>query len=180
MRTTTAIAAAALVALSASACASGLPTGGAPAPVGAGSAATVSALPSAVPDTKAAVKAAADGYLALYSGGYWDSAWKLLAPADQKLAPEPLWAAFHQQCRPKAAGMAFEVASVTMSGKTGAVITYTIPALKKVYGSATNAMLWTPAGWRVVMDARAAAQYGHGGLKADVKAAEAAGDCASS
>jgi hypothetical protein len=76
--------------------------------------------------------------------------------------------------------MAFEVESVTMAGKTGAVITYTIPSLKKVYGSATNAMLWTPGGWRVVMDANAVAQYGHGNVAADVKAAKAAGDCASS
>jgi hypothetical protein len=122
------------------------------------------------------VKAAAVGYLALYSAGEWDAAWRLLAPADQRLAPVGLWAAFHRECPPESAGMAYDVGSVTMAGRS-AVVTYTIPVLEKLYGSATAPMEWTPEGWRVGFDPSAVAQYGHGSLKADVAAAKASGEC---
>jgi hypothetical protein len=181
LKTTAVLAAASLAALSVSACASGLPTGGAPA--GAGSEATVPALPpaslaSAVPDAAGAAKAAAVEYLTLYSAGQWQAAWRLLAPQDQRLAPEAVYAAFHRQCPPEAAGMAYKVEGVMLAGRSGAVVTYTVPVMEKVYGSATNPMEWTPGGWRVEFDAAAIAQYSHGGLEADVKAAKKAGDCA--
>ena len=159
MRARTTITAVALAALPLTACAS-------------------AASAPAVPDTKAAVKVAAVDYLTLYSAGEWQAAWRLLAPQDQRLAPEAVYAAFHRQCPPEAAGMAYKVEGVMLAGRSGAVVTYTVPVMEKVYGSATNAMLRTAQGWRVVFDASAVAQYSHGGLEADVKAAKKAGDCA--
>lgn len=174
MKPLTALAAVALAALPLTACAAHLSS--APAPASAGADATVRALEPAVPDTASAARSAAVRYLSLYSAGQWQAAWPLLASQARRLAPESLWAAFHQECPPQSAGMAYDVEGVTMAGRN-AVITYTIPVLKKVYGSAADAMEWTPEGWRVEFDSVAVAQYGHGSLKADVAAAKAAGDC---
>lgn len=139
-------------------------------------AARAAAAAEAQPDTAAAARSVASQYLSLYSAGQWGAAWAFLAPSAQRLAPEGLWAAFHRDCPPQAAGMAYEVEGVTLAGRT-AVITYTIPVVERLYGSAANPMLWTAAGWRVEFDGSAVAQYSHGGLEADVAAAKAAGDC---
>jgi len=102
-----------------------------------------------------------------------------LVPADQKIAPEKLYIDFHDACPSQAAGLAYKIESVTMAGKA-AVVTYTIPVLEKALGSATITEDWTASGWRQEFTSGLASDYQHGSLKADVTAAKAAGECASS
>jgi hypothetical protein len=155
--------------------------GSTPAAAGTGNAAAAATTPTApaTPDTAAAAKSAAASFLAVYSAGQWQAAWQHLAPADQKIAPEKLYVDFHDACPSEAAGMAYKIESVTMAGKA-AVVTYTIPVVEKVLGSATIAEDWTASGWRQEFTSGSASDYQHGGLKADVAAAKAAGECASS
>lgn len=175
MRTRTALAVGALLALPALGACTAQAT--APAPAKA-KAASTTAIP-AVPDTSTAAKAAAADFFALYSAGQWQAAWQRLAAADQKIAPESLYVAFHDACPSQAAGMAYKIESVTMAGKV-AVVTYTIPVVEKELGSATIAEDWTSSGWRQEFTSGLASDYRHGSLKADVAAAKTAGECASS
>lgn len=117
-------------------------------------------------------------FLALYSAGQWQAAWADLAPADQRLVPEGLYVAFHDGCPSEVAGAAYEITHVTLAGKV-AVISYTIPILSG-FGSVTDSMVLVPGGWRYEIGAANLANYRHGSLKADLKAAKAAGDCAKS
>jgi hypothetical protein len=107
------------------------------------------------------------------------AAWQLLVPADQKVAPENLYVEFHDACPSEAAGLAYEIESLTMAGKA-AVVTYTIPVVEKELGSATITEDWGASGWRQEFTSGSASDYQHGSLKADVPAAKAAGECASS
>jgi predicted MFS family arabinose efflux permease len=122
----------------------------------------------------------ASNFFALYSAAQWPEAWALLSTADRAKIPEPTLAAQHKACPSEAAGMAYEIKSITMAGKI-AVVTYTIPALEKLYGSATETMSYMAgSGWGIDLDAKALAEYSHGSVKADVAAAKAAGDCSGS
>jgi hypothetical protein len=151
------------------------------APVASAPSTSVSASSSpAQPDTKAAAKSTASDFFALYSADQWPQAWALLSPADRAKIPESTFVAQHKACPSAAAGMAYEIKGITMAGKT-AVITYTIPAVEKLYGSATQAMSYSAgSGWRIDLDTEAMADYSHGSAKADVAAAKAAGDCSGS
>jgi hypothetical protein len=173
-RTALAAAGALAAVLPAAACSASLSAGAPAAP-----AAAVKAAAPAVPDTAAAARSAVQRFFALYSAGQWDAAWQYLAPASRKTAPEKLYAAFHAACPQASAGMAYQVKDVTMAGNT-AVITYTIPAVEKIMGSATTAMAWTSGGWKTELDAASTALYSHGGLAGDLKAAKAAGYCSGS
>lgn len=148
----------------------------APATAKAKAASTARALP-AVPDTKAAARSAAVNYMTLYSAGQWQSTWPMLTAADQRLVPEGLYTAFHDACPSQVAGMQYEVTHVTLAGRT-AVYAYTVPLLASM-GSVTDTETWTAGGWRMELDPDSLGVYGHGSVKADVKAAKAAGDCAS-
>jgi hypothetical protein len=155
--------------------------GSTPAAASTGNAAAAVTTPTApaTPDTAAAAKSAAAAFFALYSAGQWQAAWQRLVPADQKIAPEKLYVEFHDACPSAAAGLADKIESVTLSGKA-AVVTYTIPVVEKEFGSATIAEDWTASGWRQEFTSGLASEYQHGSLKADVAAAKAAGECASS
>lgn len=165
--------AAAAVIATASSCAAGTPSSS-PA---AANATTAQAPPSpSAPDTAAAAKAAAEQFFALYSAGQWAAAWKLLAPADRKQAPERVYEAVHQGCPSRAAGLAYNVQKITLAGST-AVVTYSISGAASALGSATMALAWTPAGWGV--EPNEMGIYSHGSAAADIAAAKAAGECAS-
>lgn len=158
--------------------------GSTPAAASTGNAAAAATTPTAPaapapPDTAAAAKSAAASFFALYSAGQWQAAWQLLVPADQKIAPEKLYVEFHDACPSQAAGLAYQIESVTMAGKA-AVVTYTIPVVEKELGSATITEDWSASGWRQEFTSGSASDYQHGSLKADVTAAKAAGECASS
>jgi hypothetical protein len=177
MKTSIALGAASLAALlvSVSACAAAASSN--PAPAKAIPAATTRTAP-ATPDTESAAKAAAINFLTLYSAGQWQATWPLLTAQDQRLVPESLYTAFHAACPSHVAGMQYEVTHVTLAGKT-AVFAYTVPLMASM-GSVTDVETWTPRGWRTELDSDSLGVYGHGSLKADLKAAKAAGDCASS
>ncbi len=144
---------------------------------GTGTAPAVSS--AAQPDTAAAAKTVAQEFFALYSAGQWDAAWQYLTPEDKQQVPESLYAGFHTACPSEAAGMAYSISNVTLAGTT-AVVTYTIPVLAKILGSATQAMTWTASGWGVGLTSGSLAEYSHGSVKADVAAAKAAGQCSGS
>lgn len=131
---------------------------------------------AAQPDTAAAASAAAQEFFALYSAGQWDAAWQYLTPADKKQVPESAYAALHGGCPSAETGMAYSISGVTLAGTT-AVVTYTIPALAKAFGSATMPMTWTPAGWGVQLSGSSLAEYSHGNAAADIAAAKKAGEC---
>jgi hypothetical protein len=150
-------------------------TGSATAGPAAAAAAAASSAP-ATPDTSAAAKSAAAQFFALYSASQWPAAWALMTPADQKTAPLPVYERVHKGCVAKAAGLAYKIEQVTMAGKT-AVVTYTIPVMTSLFGSATMPMRLTTGGWRVNPDL--GAEYSHGSAAADIAAEKAAGDCAS-
>jgi hypothetical protein len=155
--------------------------GSTPATASTGNAAAAATTPTtpATPDTAAAAKSAAAAFFALYSAGQWQATWQRLAPADQKIAPEKLYVDLHDACPSQAAGLAYKIESVTLSGKA-AVVTYTIPVVEKEFGSATIAEDWTASGWRQEFTSGLASDYQHGSLKADLAAAKAAGECARS
>lgn len=148
-------------------------------PSSSGASDTATQAPSAppAPETAAAAKSTAEQFFALYSAGQWSAAWKLMAPADQKQAPEQVYEAVHQGCPSQAAGLAYNVEKVTLAGST-AVVTYTISGAASALGSATMALSWTPAGWGV--EPGEMSIYSHGSTAADIAAAKAAGECASS
>jgi hypothetical protein len=143
--------------------------GASPGPV-ASSAAAIT------PDTAAAAQAAAQQFFTFYSAGQWDDAWQYLTAAEKQDAAESVYAAVHRGCPSAAAGIAYDIKSVTLAGQT-AVITYSVSgATGTILGSATMPMTWTPTGWGV--EPSGMSIYGHGSVGADIAAAKAADDCA--
>jgi len=140
---------------------------------------TASASASAQPETEAGVRAAATQFYALYAASQWSSAWPYLTPSTQAKVSEATFTAVHQGCTSPTAGLARVIKSVTLAGST-AVVTETVAGVAGSLGSVVDAWQYTGGQWRIGLSSSALAVYTHGGAAADIAAAKAAGDCASS
>jgi hypothetical protein len=168
----------AATALALTACASASPsaTTAASAPA-AGAPATSAA--AAQPQTETGVRAAAAQFYALYAAGQWSAAWAYLTPATKAAVPEATFTAVHQGCPSPSAGVARVIKSVTLAGST-AVVTETVSGAAGALGSVTDAWQYAGGRWGVELSSSAMAVYKHGSAAADIAAAKAAGDGASS
>lgn len=143
--------------------------------------ASVAALPSsspAQPDTAAGAKAAAEQYFGLYAAGQYATAWPLLTPAAQKAVPEATWAAVHQDCPSQAAGLAYDVKNVTVTGDT-AIATVTLAGAASSLASESEAFTYAGGKWAYAPSPADLSLYQHGSVAADVAAAKARGYCTS-
>jgi hypothetical protein len=133
---------------------------------------------AAQPETEAGVRSAATAFYAMYSAGQWPQAWAGLSPATQQAVPEATWAAVHQQCTSKTAGLAREIKGVTMAGST-AVVTETVAGALGKLGTVADAWSYSGGRWGLTLPASSTGIFAHGSVKADVAASKADGDCAS-
>ena len=164
----------------AAACSSGTPPPPA-APAGT-TAAAAPASPSAAaspaqPETAAAAKATAARFFGLYNAGQYAEAWTLLPPATRRAIPLATWVAVHKACPSAAAGLAFQIKDVTVTGST-AVVTYSLSGAGAALGSATQALTYSGGRWWLALSDPGV--YEHGSVKADIAAAKAQGSCSSS
>jgi hypothetical protein len=164
--------------IASAACSSGSPatpsstttTATTPAPVSPKAAAS-----PAQPGTAAAAKAAAARFFGLYNAGQYAAAWTLLPPATRRAIPQATWVAVHGACPSGAAGLAFRITDVTVTGST-AVVTYQLSGAGAALGSAEQAFTYSGGQWWLALDDPAI--YRHGSAKADIAAAKASGNCA--
>jgi len=85
--------------------------------------------------------------------------------------------AVHDACPSAAAGLAFQIKNVTVTGST-AVVTYTLAGAASALGSATTALTYSQGNWWLVEPEPGI--YEHGSVKADIAAAKAQGNCSGS
>ena len=150
------------------------------APPAAATATSAAASPSASPaqpQTAAGAKSVAQQYFGLYSAGQFATSWALLAPSAHKAVPEAVWVAVHQGCPSPSAGLAYDVKNVTLTGGT-AVVTVTLAGVASRLASGSEAFTYSGGRWGYAPSDLSL--YEHGSVKADIAAAKAAGDCASS
>jgi hypothetical protein len=163
-------------ALTVAACSSASPLA---ATTATGRAAVSTASASAQPETEAGIRAAATQFYALYAASQWSSAWPYLAPSIQARVSEATFTAVNQGCPSPAGGLARVIKSVTLAGST-AVVTETVAGVASSLGSVADAWQYIGGQWRISLSPSALAVFSHGSAAADIAAAKAAGDCASS
>ena len=166
--------------VTAAACSSGKPavppaSSGTP-PAIAPASPSVAASP-AQPETAAAAKATAARFFGLWTGGQYAEAWTLLPRSTRRAIPQATWVAVHKACPSAAAGLAFQIKDVTVTGGT-AIVTYSLSGAGAALGSATQAFTYSGGRWWLALSDPGA--YQHGSVKADIEAAKAQGSCSSS
>jgi hypothetical protein len=159
-------------------CASGSPSASTAASAPAASSSDPAAA-SVQPETEAGVRAAAAQFYALYAAGQWSQAWASLTPSAQAAAPQATYVALHNGCPSASAGMARVIKSVTLAGST-AVVTETVAGVASALGSVTDAWGYAAGRWGFELSGSTLSVYKHGSAAADIAAAKAAGECASS
>ena len=174
---TTAVAAATLAISACSTSSSGSSAPAAASPAGTSAPAATTA--AAQPETAAGVRSVATAFYAFYAAGQWQAAWADLTPPEQAKIPDATYVAVHNGCPSGSAGMARVIKSVTVSGGT-AVVTETIAGVASAIGTAADAWDYADGRWGLQLTASALAVYTHGSDSADIAAAKAAGECASS
>ena len=85
--------------------------------------------------------------------------------------------AVHKACPSAAAGLAFQIKDVTVTGGM-AIVTYSLSGAGAALGSATQAFTYSGGRWWLALSDPGA--YRHGSVKADIAAAKAQGSCSSS
>jgi hypothetical protein len=167
----------AATALAVAACSTASSTAGTTSPVGTSAPAATTA--PAQPETEAGVRAVATQFYGLYAAGQWASAWDDLTPTDQAAIPAATFTAVHGGCPSPSAGLARVIKGITLAGST-AVVTETVAGTASALGTAADAWQYADGRWGFQLSASSLAVYTHGSASADIAAAMAAGECASS
>lgn len=131
----------------------------------------------AQPETAAAAKTAAARFFGLYTAGQYAAAWTLLPPSTRRAIPQATWVAVHKACPSAAAGLAFQIKNVTVTGGT-AIVTYSLSGVGAALGSATQALTYSGGQWWLPLSDTNV--YEHGSVKSDIAAAKAKGSCSAS
>jgi hypothetical protein len=131
----------------------------------------------AQPETAAAAKTAAARFFGLYTAGQYAAAWTLLPPSTRRAIPQATWVAVHKACPSAAAGLAFQIKNVTVTGGT-AIVTYSLSGAGAALGSATQALTYSWGQWWLPLSDPSV--YQHGSVKSDIAAAKAQGSCSAS
>jgi hypothetical protein len=83
--------------------------------------------------------------------------------------------AVHRGCPAQSAGLAYNVSKATLTGST-AIVTVSLAGAAASLGSESQALTYSAGRWGLVPGDLGL--YKHGGVKADIAAAKAAGYCA--
>jgi hypothetical protein len=122
---------------------------------------------------KAGAQAEAVKFFGGYAEGEFATTWSQLSPAVRKEVPRKVWVKVHAACRVKPSGPSRAVQAVTVFGNS-AIVTSTAPG-----GTATTEDIFSYVSGKWRFTPKDMAIYRGKSVSADIKAAKAAGVCAS-
>lgn len=122
---------------------------------------------------KAGAQAEAVTFFAGYAEGKFATTWSQLSPAVRKRVSRKVWVKVHTACRTKSSGQRRTVQAITVFG-TAAIVTSTAPS-----GTATTEDVFNYVSGKWRFTPKDMAIYGGKSVSADIRAAKAAGVCAS-
>jgi hypothetical protein len=151
------------------------PASGAPSPLVTKTTA-VTAPPSPVSQkVKTDARTIAERFYGLYLGGQFASSWELLAPAAKRQISKRTWVKVHEECLSATARSSGKFKSLTIFGNA-AIATESVVGTSE---TSTLRAVFNYAGGRWGYSPGDLGIYHHGSISADIKAARAAGFCAS-
>jgi hypothetical protein len=142
---------------------------------GGGAATFAPSVPSASPQVKAAVHAAAAAFYGAYFTHQFAAAWALLTPHARLQIPRKLWVSVHERCLPTAAPDASQIGALTVFGEAAIVTRHPVEG----GGQSSTADVFNYADGQWGYSPSEISIYLHGSANADIAAARNAGMCRS-